>query len=83
MFKKGDLFKLNRYGTDLFRYVSGSVGIIVSAPRVMYEYDFQNIPEKRQYYVFDVLVSGQLFTDIPEEFLERIIVNEKDIKRME
>ena len=49
----------------------------------MYEYDFQNIPEKRQYYVFDVLVSGQLFTDIPEEFLERIIVNEKDIKRME
>ena len=83
MLKKGDLFELNNSGKELFKHCSGSIGIIVSPPRLLYEYDFDDIDKKKQYYVFDILVSGLLFTDIPNDFLERIIVNEKDIERME
>ena len=67
----------------MFRFISGSIGLITSGPTVAYEYDFHNIPEKTKYYVYDILVCGQLFKDIPEELLERIILNEEDIKRME
>lgn len=81
MFKKGDLFNLNKHGIDLFKYISGSIGIIVSDPSLAYEYDFENIPEKTKYFVYDILVSGQLFKDIPQGLLERIVQNdEEDIK---
>ena len=80
VFKKGDLIKLNKFGQNLFKYVSGSVGLIASDKRLMYEYDFHAIPEKTEYFVFDIIVSGQLFTDVPSEFLERIANNEKDLE---
>jgi len=81
VFKKGDLFKFNQCGTDLFCHISGSVALIVTDPVKMYEYDFHEIPEKREYYVYDIIVCGQLFMEIPEEFLKRIALNdEEDIK---
>ena len=83
MYKKGDLLKFNREGRQLFRFISGSVGVIVSDPKVAYEYDFHSIPEKLEYQTYDILVCGQLFTDVPELFLERIMNNEKNNKRME
>ena len=77
MFKKGDLFTLNEQGAKLFCYITGSVGVIVSQGKLMYEYDFE---DKVKYFVYDILISGQLFTDIPEELINRIACDEKNIK---
>ena len=75
MFKKGDLFTLNERGIKLFQYITGSVGVIISPGKLMYEYDFE---EKAKYFVYDILISGQLFTDIPEEFINRMIQNDEN-----
>jgi len=83
VFKKGDLFKFNEHGLDLFKFITGSIGVIASDSKKMYEYDFHTKPEKTEFYAYNILVCGQLFTDVPEEFLERITQDEKDIKRME
>ena len=77
MFKKGDLIEFNQKGLNLFKYITGSIGVITSDPKKIYEYDFQ---EKMVFYTYDILVSGQLFIDIPDEFLKRITNNEKDFK---
>jgi hypothetical protein len=84
VFKSGDIFKFNKQGTQLFHYLSGSIGLIVSSRIKMYEYDFENQPEKTEYFVYDIIVCGQLFMDIPEEFIRRIKQSdEEDIKRVE
>ena len=83
MFKKGDLFKFNQQGLDLFRYITGSIGVIASDGKKMYEYDFHTQPEKREYLACDILVCGQLYRNIPIEFLERITQDEKNIERVE
>ena len=75
MYEKGDLFNLNEQGLDLFKHISGSVGVVVSDPKMMYEHQFE---EKTIYYAYDILVSGQLFMDIPGKFLDRITKNEKN-----
>ncbi len=81
MYKKGDLFYFNDAGIDLFYYITGSMGIVASDGRKIYEYEFHNRPERTEYIVYDVIVCGQLFTDIPEEILDRITKNdEKNIK---
>jgi len=78
--KKGDLLKFNEQGMALFKHCTGSVGVLVSKRKVLYEYKLLKAQQTRQYYGFDILVSGQLFKDIPEEFLIRIIINEEDTK---
>ena len=81
MFKKGDLIEFNDRGIALFKYVAGYIAVIYSDPILLYEYDNSMYPEQRQYYGYDILVCGQLFKDIPEEFLKRIATkNEKNIK---
>ena len=80
-FKQGDLVKFNSYGEDLFCYLKASVGIISSDPILMFEYEFD---EKVEYIVYDLIVDGQLFKHIPEEFLDRIIQNyEEDTEEVE
>lgn len=75
-FRKGDLVKFNKYGEDLFIYLNASVAVIASDAIVMYEYDMEHAIE---YLVYDILVDGKLFSQIPEEFLDRIIQDdEKD-----
>ncbi len=77
VFKKGDLFKLNRSGTILFQHLTASVGIVASDPKRMYEHD---LDVRVKYYAYDVLVCGQLFMEIPSELLYRITKDEKNIK---
>ena len=83
VFKKGDLFKFNKQGMDLFKYITGSIGVVSSDPKLLYEYGFHTQPEKTEYYAYDILVCGQLFMDIPEILLSRITQDEKDTSRME
>ena len=47
----------------------------------MYEYEFE---ESVEFIVYDLLVDGQLFKHIPEEFLDRIIqTDEEDTEELE
>ena len=80
MLKKGDLFKFNKEGSSLFQFITGSIGVVSSDAKKVYEYDFHGTPEKTSYYTYDILVCGQLFKDIPEELLKRITQDEKDIE---
>ena len=80
MFNKGDLLKFNTSGVELFRYVSGSVAVIFSDKKVMYESISFCGSKKLQIHTYDILVCGELFKDVPEEFLRRIVYSEKDIK---
>ena len=80
MFNKGDLFNFNEEGMTLFRFITGSIGVISSDAKKVYEYDFHGTPEKTSYRTYDVLVCGQLFKDIPEKLLVRIIQDEKNIE---
>jgi hypothetical protein len=76
IFKKGDLVKFNQAGEDLFYYLGSCVGLISSDPIVIFEYEFT---EKVEYIVYDLIVDGQLFKHIPEEFLYRIIQDDEEI----
>ena len=80
MFSKGDLLKFNSHGTELFRFVTGSIGIVASSGKVLYEYDYYGMDEPTQYIVYDIIVCGQLYNDIPKEFLDRITQDEKNIE---
>ena len=72
MFKKGDLLNFNHHGQELFCYVTGSIGLVASSGRVQYEYDYYGIDDPVEYIVYDIIVCGQLYNNIPEEFLNRI-----------
>ena len=78
MFKKGDCCKFNESGVQLFSYISGSVGLIYSDKKVIYEHFFDLHKGRKQYFVYDLLVCGELFTNVPEDFIIRIVQNEKD-----
>jgi hypothetical protein len=81
VYKQGDLVKFNALGEDLFHYLGASVGIIASGAILMYEYEFE---EKVEYVVYDLIVYGQLFKHIPEEFLDRITQKyEEDTEELE
>ena len=81
MFRKGDLVKFNHAGEELFYYLGASVGIISSDPIVMYEYNFD---EEIEYLAYDLIVDGQLFKRIPQEFIDRIMQNnEEDTEELE
>jgi len=72
VFKKGDVLNFNKQGVQLFSIVSGSVGLITTDKKTIYEYVFDSKSNKTQFFVYDILVCGQLFMNIPEEFLNRI-----------
>ena len=80
MFKKGDLFFFNKRGKILFKHYQAENGIIMSDPYLLYEYDFHATPEKIEYWGYDVLIKGRLFTEIPEDFLLRVIKSEENTK---
>ena len=78
VFKKGDLFFLNKEGKVLFQHLKGENGIIMSDPYLLFEYDFPSTSELMEYRGYDVLIKGRLFTEIPEKFLMRVIKSEKN-----
>jgi len=80
VFKKGDLFFLNDAGKILFRYVEGFNGIIMSDAYLLYERNFESETPVIEYYGYDILIKGRLFTEVPEKFLLRVVKSEEDLK---
>lgn len=78
MFEKGDLVFLNEEGKELFSYLKGTTGIVVSDRFLLFSYDLHATPEKIEYYGYDIIVDGRLFREIPEKFLLRVTENEED-----
>jgi len=78
VFKKGDLVFFNDDGKMLFQYIAAQNGIIMSDPYLLYEKDHESKTRIIQYYGYDLLIQGRLFTEIPEKFLLRVIKNEKN-----
>lgn len=77
-FDPGDLIVLNQYGFFITPHYEGAVGIIVSKP---YSLVTPISSENETFYiVYDVLLNGELFKMIPEEFMEAYSKYEKDTK---
>ena len=77
-FKPGDLIVLNSYGVFIGEDLEDIVGIIISNP-------YNIVPQlenemKAFYIVYDILLDGQLFKMVPEEFMEMYETDEKDNK---
>ena len=80
MFSKGDLINFNLSGLELFRHLKGKVGVICSEKKMLYETDVDIRGAGGKYFAYDLLVCGELFKNIPEEFLIRITYNEENFK---
>lgn len=67
-FKKGDL----AYVKDQDDFLQGeNLGIIISEPMLMFIYESKSNPAKKQnYWVYDVVVGGQLIKEMPEQLLK-------------
>ena len=77
-FNPGDLVYLNQYGFFITPRFDGSIGIIVSGPYSV----LTPAPTVTDifYKVYDILLDGELFKMVPEEFMESYGKNEKDTK---
>ena len=80
-FKPGDLVVLNGYGIFITPVWDESFGIIISKPYSIIE--GENPPQETFYVVYDILLDGQLLKMVPQEFMERVLADEEDFKRME
>ena len=77
-YKKGNLIILNTFGLLLRDdYNLARVGVIVSDPsNHMHTKETLDL----YYWVYDVMIGDQLIMDVPQEFIDRMISNEEDIK---
>ena len=80
MLSKGDLVFFNSHGIVLFSRIGAEHAIIMTDPYLIYELDCHRSPDIIQFYAYDILIEGRLFKKIPEEFLRRVIENEKNIE---
>ena len=74
----GDLVLLNQYGFFITSGYQEQVAIIVSGPYSIIK-PIENIMDTF-YTVYDILLDGQLFKMVPEEFMERYESDETDNK---
>ena len=77
-YSKGDLIILNAFGLMLRdEHNAAKIGVVVSPPR-----NYMNCQETLElfYWVYDVMIGSQLINDVPQEFIDRMINNEKNIK---
>ena len=77
-YKKGNLIILNSFGLLLRDEGNrAKVGIIISPPR-----NYMHCQETVElfYWVYDIMIGDQLINDVPQEFIDRMIENEKNTK---
>ncbi len=75
-YKKGDLIVLNTFGLILREdHNKAKIGVIVSPAR---NYISKREDYELYYWVYDIMIGDQLINDVPQEFIDRMISNEKD-----
>lgn len=75
-YKKGDLIILNAFGLLLRdEYNKARIGVVISHPR-----NFMHCQSTVElfYWVYDIMIGDQLISDVPQEFIDRMIGDEKD-----
>ena len=80
-YKPGDLIYLNQYGLFITSDFEDLVGIIISE-----SYSIITPVETVMdtfYTVYDILLDGELFNMVPEEFMEKYEKHEKNSERVE
>ena len=77
-FKLGELIYLNEYGFFITTNFDGIIGIIISKPYSIIA-PVETVMDTF-YTVYDVLLGGELFKMVPEEFMESYGKHEKDTK---
>ena len=77
----GRLYRLRKHVLKLLeiytQFQSPKIGVVISSPR---NYMHCQDTVELFYWVYDVMIGDQLITDVPQEFIDRMIENEKDIK---
>lgn len=75
-YEPGDLVCLNQYGLFITSDYEGLIGIIISEPYSIIA-PIETIMDTF-YTVYDILLDGELFKMVPEEFMEKYENHEKD-----
>jgi len=77
-FKPGDLIILNQYGLFIVKDFEEKVGVVITKSYNILT-PAEPIPEPVSFYaVYDILLDGELFKMVPEEFMEKYKKYEKD-----
>ena len=80
-YKPGDLIYLNQYGLFISSNFEDLVGIVISEPYSIFAPVETNLDTF--YTVYDILLDGELFRMVPEEFMEKYEKHEKNSERVE
>jgi len=79
-FKPGDLIVLNQYGLFIVESFEDKVGVVITKSYNILA-PVEPLPEPVSFYsVYDILLDGELFKMVPEEFMEKYKKHEKDTK---
>ena len=75
-YTKGNLIILNSFGLLLRDEDNAAkIGVVISAPR---NYMHCQDTVELYYWVYDVMIGSQLISDVPQEFIDRMVKNEED-----
>ena len=75
-YNKGELIVLNTFGMLLRdEYNKARIGVVISPPR---NYMHSQEELELHYWVYDVVIGDQLIIDVPQEFIDRMIEDEKN-----
>jgi hypothetical protein len=75
-YKKGNLIILNSFGLLLRDDGNNAkIGVVISQPR-----NYIHCKETLElfYWVYDVMIGDQLITDVPQEFIDRMVEEENE-----
>ena len=73
-FKLGDLVILNEFGQLVLENKLTNIGLIISGPRnLTYTLFYSADEDPFCYWAYDIMIADQLLTDVPQEFLLRMV----------
>jgi hypothetical protein len=80
-YKPGDLIYLNRYGLFITSEYEDLIGIVISESYSIIA-PIETVTDTF-YLVYDILLDGELYNMVPEEFMEKYKKHEKNSERVE
>ncbi len=75
-YKVGNLIILNTFGLLLRDEGNPArIGVIITSPR-----NFMHTNDKLElfYWVYDIMIGNQLITDVPQEFIDRMVEEDNE-----